>query len=284
MIGKRDPMKFLVVVVLCASLGRASADPVTEPATPATIAKPEPKGPWYRGRYAKNRIIHVSITGAVGLYLVASVAFNFDASPATCRWCNPPNFDRAVRNALVWGNTGQANTLSAFDAYFLGPAVGLGLLIASDSDASPTRLIDDLVPAAETVVIVQAATQLSKAAFARQRPYAHYADAAHPVDPNADNNASFWSGHSALGFAITSAAGTVCHLRGYWTEPYVWSAGIAISLSTEYLRIAADKHYLSDVLVGGFVGLGAGLLVPRLMQRSFKIVPVSNGLAFAGTF
>jgi membrane-associated phospholipid phosphatase len=277
-------VKFLVVMVLCTCLGRASADPATEPATPATVAKPEPKGPWYRGRYAKNRIINVSVTGAIGLYLAASAAFDFEASPATCRWCNPPSFDRAVRRALVWGDTGRANTLSGFDAYFLGPAVGLALLVASDRDASPTRLIDDILPVLETVVIVELATQISKSAFARQRPDAHYADAAHPVDPSADNNASFWSGHSVLGFAITSAAGTVCHFRGYWTEPYVWSAGIALSLSTEYLRIAADKHYLSDVVVGGLVGIGAGLLVPRLMQRSVKIVPVSNGLAVAGSF
>src|ERR1700709_1328741 len=124
-------MKLVVAMALCVCLGRANADPVTEPATPATVAKPEPKGPWYRGRYAKNRIINVSVTGAIGLYLAASAAFDFEASPATCRLCNPPSFDRAVRRALVWGDTGRANTLSGFDAYFLGPAVGLALLVAS---------------------------------------------------------------------------------------------------------------------------------------------------------
>ena len=82
----------------------------------------------------------------------------------------------------------------------------------------------------------------------------------------------------------TAAAGTICHWRHYWTEPYVWGSGIALSLSTEYLRMAADKHYLSDVLVGGFIGISSGLLVPRLMQRDIKIVPVPNGAAVVGVF
>jgi membrane-associated phospholipid phosphatase len=155
-------------------------------------------------------------------------------------------------------------------------------LIASEGDTSASRLIDDVLPVAETVAIVQVATQLGKYAFARRRPYAYYATTA--LDPSVDNDSSFWSGHSVLGFAITSAAGTVCHFRHYWTEPYVWGAGVTLSLATEYLRMAADKHWFSDVITGGLVGLGTGLLVPRLMQRSIKIVPVQNGVGIAGAF
>jgi membrane-associated phospholipid phosphatase len=48
--------------------------------------------------------------------------------------------------------------------------------------------------------------------------------------------------------------------------------------------MAADKHYLSDVVVGGLIGFGGGLLIPRLMREDVPIVPVKNGLAFVGTF
>ena len=274
-------MKYAVAIALCLTLSTAAADPDPTP-PPAKPAPVETKGPWYRGPYARNRIINLSVTGALGLYLLSGVVFNTSLIATSCRWCDPPDFDRAARHALLWQNTGLADTLSSYDAYVLAPTVGLSLLILSDGDASASRLIDDVLPVAETVAIVQVATQLGKYAFARQRPYAHYATA--PLDPTVDNNSSFWSGHSVLGFAITSAAGTVCHFRGYWTEPYVWGAGIALSLSTEYLRVAADKHYLSDVVGGGLVGLGVGLLVPRLMQRSIKIVPVQNGVGVAGHF
>jgi membrane-associated phospholipid phosphatase len=64
----------------------------------------------------------------------------------------------------------------------------------------------------------------------------------------------------------------------------VWGTGIALSVTTEYLRMAADKHYLSDVIGGGLVGLGTGLLIPRLMRQDIKIAPVPGGAAVVGMF
>jgi membrane-associated phospholipid phosphatase len=121
-----------------------------------------------------------------------------------------------------------------------------------------------------------------KVAAGRQRPYVESLDPSAPRTP--DDNASFVSGHSALGFSITASAGLICHWRHYWTEPYVWATGIALSLSTEYLRMAADKHYLTDVVAGGAVGIAAGLLVPRMMRANIKVMPTSNGVAVAGAF
>lgn len=290
--------------MLCCCLGTAAADPdppPTDPNKPATVAadpvpvpvtpapaptqkspRREASGPWYRGPYARNRIINLSVTGGLGLYLLSGFVFNTSLQATSCRWCTPPDFDRGARHWFLWKDTKLADSLSNYTSYYISPLVGLSLLIASEGDTSASRLIDDVLPVAETVAIVQVATQLGKYAFARRRPYAQYATA--PLDPSVDNNSSFWSGHSVLGFAITSASGTVCHFRHYWTEPYVWGAGITLSLASEYLRMAADRHWLSDVVTGGLIGIGTGLLVPRLMQRSVKIVPVENGLAVAGSF
>lgn len=239
--------------------------------------------PWYHGKYGRNRVVHLSLTVSLGLVFLASETFlKDDLTTEACRWCEPPAFDRVTRNALVWEDKKRADLLSSIDAYVVAPIVGLGLLIASEADASPSRLIDDTLPVLETVAISQVLTQIVKFSVSRQRPYAYFADG-EPLYTT-DDNASFWSGHSALGFGITASAGLICHWRGYWTEPYVWGAGIALSLSTEYLRIAADKHYLSDVVVGGFVGIGAGLVIPRLMRRELKLVPIKNGAAVAGAF
>ena len=265
-----------------------TADPPVEPkvlpAHPVPADPVGPVGPWYTGKYANNRFTHMAITGVLGLYVLSGYFVKSTPTASSCRWCSPPGFDRSARNALVWNNTGRADTLSTIGAYVVAPIVGLTLLIAADKNASATRLIDDVLPVAETVAIVQVATIFGKWLFARERPYAYFRDPATPLDPKVDNFSSFWSGHSVLGFAITAAAGTVCHERRYWTEPYVWTAGVALSLSVEYLRVAADKHYLSDVFVGGLVGLAAGLLVPRLMSRDIKIVPMPNGVAVAGAF
>ena len=253
-----------------------------EPPQTKKLTPLEVKGPWYSGPYGKNRIENFAFTGALGAYLLTASVFNLTPSATSCRWCSVPGIDAGVRHQLLWKDTSLADTLSTYDAYVLAPLVGLTLLVAADADASPTRLIDDVLPVFETVAVTQVLTQYGKYAFARERPYAHYA--AGPVTVDSNTYSSFWSGHSVFGFAITSAAGTVCHFRHYWTEPYVWAAGITLSLSTEYFRIAADKHYLTDVVSGGLVGLATGLLIPRLMQRAVRIVPVKDGLAIAGSF
>ncbi|CAN5725807.1 hypothetical protein BH11MYX2_BH11MYX2_27620 [soil metagenome] len=245
-------------------------------------ADPKPREPWYRGKYGSNRVFHLSLTVGLGLGFLVSETVAKDAlAPNECRWCSPPGFDRSIRDSLVWNNPDRAATLSNIDAYVVSPLVGLGLLYLSDKDASWTRLVDDGLPILETVAISQAITQAVKFSVGRARPYVRLGGGG---TGNADENLSFWSGHSALAFGITTSAGLVAHWRHYWTEPYIWAAGISLSLSTEYLRIGADKHYFSDVLVGGLVGVGSGLLIPRLMRRDIVILPVANGAALTGSF
>jgi len=237
---------------------------------------------WYQGKYGRNRVTHLIVTGGLGVgWLSLHTVLADPLSPDTCRWCEPPGFDRSVRNALVWDDKARAGFLSNMSAYVAGPVVGIGLLIASEKDSTWPQLIDDVLPVLETVLISQVFSDLVKIGVARARPYVFFHSSSEVTN---ENNLSFWSGHSALAFSVTTSAGLIAHWRGYSTEPYIWGAGIAISLTTEYLRIAADRHYASDVFVGGLVGIGSGLLVPRLMRRDLAIVPVSNGVSIAGSF
>lgn len=239
--------------------------------------------PWYAGHSGRNRLLHLTITASFGLgYLVSETVLKSRLVASSCRWCEPPAFDRAVRDAVIWENPGRADLFSNITVYVLSPIVGFGLLVASDYDAGWARLLDDTIPVAEAIAISEFLTVAIKASVGRQRPYAHFGTPSRGA--TVDDNTSFISGHSVLGFSITAGAGLICHWRHYWTEPYVWGAGIALSLSTEYLRMGADKHYLSDVVVGGLVGVASGLLIPRLMREDVQIVPINNGLAVAGRF
>lgn len=81
---------------------------------------------------------------------------------------------------------------------------------------------------------------------------------------------SFYSGHSSFSF---SAAGLVCvthtHLPLYGNDIADGVAcGVALALATTVatLRIVADRHYLTDVLVGALVGLTTGLVMPYLLH------------------
>ncbi|CAN5829187.1 hypothetical protein BH11MYX3_BH11MYX3_02700 [soil metagenome] len=239
--------------------------------------------PWYKGERGHKRILHLSISAAVGLVWLVSNTVAKDALAAdNCRWCTPPSFDRSVRNAVVWNNTDRADLLSTIDAYIVAPVVGLTLLAISDRDASWGRLLDDTIPVAETIAVSQLVGQIIKFSVGRARPYRRFGDPSIPI--SSSDNMSFTSGHASLGFAITTSAGMICHWRHYWTEPYVWGTGIALSVTTEYLRMAADKHYLTDVIGGGLVGIGTGLLIPRLMRQDITITPIPGGAAVVGVF
>ena len=247
--------------------------------TPAAADPPAPA--WYRGEKGKKRILHLSLAVGGGLLYFGSKLLEPTLVEEDCRWCDPPGIDRTARLSLVWDDTRTADILSSVDAYVIAPIVGIGLLYLSDRHAGLPRFLDDTIPVLETVVYTQLVVQAMKMGFARRRPFATYGT---DVLYKPDQNMSFPSGHSALGFAITTSAGMICHWRGYWTEPYVWGAGIALSLSTEYLRIAADKHYFTDVLVGGAIGIIGGLTIPRLMRDDVKILPMGNGVALSTTF
>lgn len=77
---------------------------------------------------------------------------------------------------------------------------------------------------------------------------------------------SFYSGHSSGAF---SSAGLVCIHHAHlplWGSPAAdaLACGTALLLATivATLRVVADRHHATDVIVGGLVGLAIGTLVP----------------------
>ena len=74
-------------------------------------------------------------------------------------------------------------------------------------------------------------------------------------DPFRDN-ASLGSGHTAYAFAIAAAVDEVT--EGWWAIPFY-----AVATGTGLARIYGDRHWLSDVVAGGFLGLGVGRRATR---------------------
>lgn len=75
--------------------------------------------------------------------------------------------------------------------------------------------------------------------------------------PNRVNNEAFPSGHTSLAFA----SATVLFEEFKKTEPLLAYSGYAFALTTGYLRIAKNKHWLSDVILGSAVGIAITKLV-----------------------
>ncbi len=224
--------------------------------------------------------VHVDAALALGLVGAAATltATEGGFAPSRCRWCDEDAEGRDTRNAAdraVRAPRGRPDTTNAArvsDIYGLAlvPAsmIGMTMLAAADERAIGKTPVDLLI-VSEAVGLAVTTTQITKFLAARQRPYVHELPPAERDGPGAagDRYFSFFSGHSAFTFALATSAGTVASLRGYRAAPFVWGVGLTLAASTAYLRIAADKHYFTDVLVGILVGSASGLAVPLLHGR-----------------
>lgn len=95
---------------------------------------------------------------------------------------------------------------------------------------------------------------------------------------------SFFSGH-------TSAAFTIAVFTGEWFSefypnsayrPLVWAASLSLAGFVGALRIAAGKHYPTDVVVGALAGMGISLAVIKIHKKSVRFGPVSLAGLWAG--
>jgi len=200
---------------------------------------------------------------AIGLNLAAG------SLTRACRWCDSNALDASVRAAWVRADPAPSRTVS--DGFAVGaPVVTLGLaaLAAADADRAGDIPLNSLL-VAEATSVAMALNAIAKVAFARERPYAHAlsADAKATTPSPADNNVSFFSGHTTFTFALATSAGTIASMRGYRAAPAVWAVGLPLAAATGYLRIAADRHYFTDVVGGMLVGALVGAGIPLLFHR-----------------
>lgn len=183
-------------------------------------------------------------------------------SPSSCRWCEPDGFDRRARGALRWHDTKAAGTAS--DVLQIAvPALSFGAVgVEAWRSGRGAALADDLSLLAEAEGAALLATEATKDAAGRLRPdaWARARAAGTRPDGHGAALASFWSGHTASAFAAASAAGTLAWRRGYEGWPWILGAGLAGAAACGYLRVAADRHWATDVLAGAAAGslLGAG--------------------------
>jgi membrane-associated phospholipid phosphatase len=220
-------------------------------------------------RYDTAIDVPVALGGAAG-WLGSELIAKGALAPSACRWCAPPGIDASVRDALKWDDTKTAESISNVMGFGLVPAalIGVDALMALHDDAGHDVGADVLIVAEATVVAMDV-NQLVKFVVGRERPFAH----ALPPDAKAmistsDDNLSFFSGHTTATFALAVATGTVASMRGYRWAPVAWVAGPALAATTGYLRIAADKHYLTDVLTGAVVGSAFGFALPYFLHSA----------------
>lgn len=120
-----------------------------------------------------------------------------------------------------------------------------------------------------------------KVAWRRPRPLTFRADFDKEDRYAGDARLSFFSGHSAVSFASASLVTVMLvERRGTGVGTILGASGAYLGASlVAYLRIAARKHFLSDVLVGAAVGTLIGILVPLVHLSPDAPGPTSPGAA-----
>jgi membrane-associated phospholipid phosphatase len=265
-----DPRRGIGLIIALA-VSSAHADP----------AKPASDEPTDRER----SFVAIRIILEGGTYLGLEFGLNATLSPKSCRWCMPDAFDAAAARTLAWRNTSLANTISDVTGYVLSPVLMSGGLVAAGWGHGYRRAFDDVAPIVEAAIVTSLTQHVFKLAVARERPYAFQATPG-STQFTVEDDVSFWSGHTSLVFSLAVAAGSVASLRGYSLAPEIWATGLGLAFATGYLRIAADKHWTTDVMTGAAVGSILGYIWPRYVHHWIgKDVSItSNGIAIGGEF
>ncbi|MBK7194128.1 MAG: phosphatase PAP2 family protein [Myxococcales bacterium] len=252
-------MRCVVSIAILVGLGGAAGQADAEP----------------RLKVKHKRDLPITLIGGVVFGLADTVGKDA-LSPARCRWCVSNPVDRGVRDGLRWSSTHRADQLSNLSAYVAVPIATFGTVaLLTTLDGREGELIDNGVIIAETAVLALGVNYTVKALVGRERPDVHAlapGDKASTPDP-AENNLSFFSGHSTLAMTLAVAAGTTASLRGYRHARWVWATAVPLALATGYLRIAADRHWATDVATGWAFGAAFGVGVPWLLHRTEAPTP-----------
>jgi membrane-associated phospholipid phosphatase len=196
--------------------------------------------------------------------------------PWTCRWCDRDaagddtlnGLDAWARRDWRWADRAEAHKWSnvTLALSFVAPT--------SVSAASEGVSGNELLIVLEASAVNMALTQGTKYLFRRTRPWAHDGDPPPGQHMGSrDSVLSFVSGHASLAFAMAVSTGSLASLKGDDNKEWVWATGLTFAAATSYLRVAADRHYLTDVLAGAAVGAAVGWGIPRLVDRTPEPTP-----------
>ena len=226
-------------------------------------------------------------------------------------WRSPRLMDWSVRGWLRLGTRAGRDTADTVSdvlvvASMFQPLVVDSLIVAGLVNRSTDVLHQTEVINVQAFAMTQFVNVTAKRIFARERPYVT-ACAEDPTSSSRctdlDRYRSYYSGHSAMS---ATSAGLVCahhtHLKLYGGSPFdgiACGVSAGVTLATGALRIAADRHWATDVVTGHILGFAAGYLVPSLVYyKSFRREPEAPTesqeltlrrsdpptLAFSGTF
>ena len=189
----------------------------------------------------------------------------------------PNQIDQYFRNQVKWRSSKMDNAAYISDLLLYGAFIGTIPLVPAFSNYNYSKALKMSLNVISLNGII---TNLVKTTVQRQRPDSFYKTRA-----NADDSfRSFFSGHTSTTFALGTSNAILLSEAYPEKRKLIWFVNLSLATATGYLRIAGDKHYLSDVFCGGIVGYFLAKYVhrrtsikeTRLGLRYYKKHPIIN--------
>ena len=268
----------LLAVCLASSGAYAADDPAAAPASAAVPRLTKLSYDWTADGI---------VTGGLAASTLTLMLLENQLAPLQCRWCVPGSIDGDLSKSAKWANPKTADTLSNVMQFAVPAGVmGFGLIQAYRLD-DPAAGWSDVLLITEATSLAMLANVIVKYSVGRARPYVWQGTP--DLYPSAsDANVSFFGGHTTFVFAVVVSGSTLFFMQDMPGAPYVLGVGLAAAVFTSYMRMAADKHYLSDNIAGAAVGSLIGWAVPYLFHRPGKgapqagdLLPAPGGVAIA---
>lgn len=267
------PAVVALLVVGSAALTAAPALAQEDPPTAAVQERQEEDGEL---EWSYPRFRPVEYVVAFGAPLVFRLLDHNTREATSARWEGPILLDGPVRDLLLAGSASARDRLARVSDYLWYGSMALPVL---DTLVTPLLVHGSPSVAWQMMAINIGAyalngfvTLLSIRATARERP----AQGPCAEDPDyierCDSGPlrSFPSGHTSGAFA---GAGLYCahHTSlplygGGLPDVAACAAALTMASGVALFRVGADRHYLSDVVVGAGIGLGVGWLLPWLLH------------------
>jgi len=251
----------------------ATAEPAPSPPPEAFRALAERKSLVWKEKWGRAHPVEYASAVTFGAGLLAATAI-----PVKDRGWSTNSFDDAMRDGLRLGDSGARSTArDVSDGLFYGlmayPIVVDTLLVAGprSGDVAWQMFVMNM----HSLAISGFASVSIERVAGRERPFVRQCreDPTDAEDCDSDSDEkfqSFLSGHTLMAF---TGAGLMC---AHHTQLPLYGGGIpdiaacvvAVTGATAQgvLRVSADRHYFTDVAVGGSLGFASGYALPMLLH------------------
>jgi membrane-associated phospholipid phosphatase len=215
----------------------------TAAAIPARVAA---QAPVYKSGWTSWAIA----AGAGGFAALPGI-LHLPRGTAPCAPCDPAGLTGIDRWVVKLDSRGAG---TGSNVVLVG-VVGGGLL------ASRTR--GNAAMVVNTVAFTSLTTEWTKALVHRNRPVL-YSSQAGSVAGDRDSRLSFPSGHTATAFAVATAYAVMAHRQGLphatRNDVLLFSGAAGVGV----LRVAAGRHFVTDVLGGAVLGAAVGWVTAKV--------------------